>query len=63
MEELRGLGDITKMQFRFQDYWIQIHNIPLLCMSEAVGFSLGKMIGEVIEVDFGPSHSCLGKVL
>ncbi|KAK2633333.1 hypothetical protein Ddye_032740 [Dipteronia dyeriana] len=40
------------MNFNKLEFWIQIHNIPLLCMTEEIGIFLGKMIGEVRDVDF-----------
>lgn len=50
-EEPTGTGDIRSMRFASARFWIQIHNVPLICMSEEIGFFLGKMIGEVREVD------------
>ncbi|KAK3213214.1 hypothetical protein Dsin_017920 [Dipteronia sinensis] len=33
------------------DFWVQIHSIPLLCMTQEIGAFLRRMIGEVREVE------------
>ncbi|TXG66747.1 hypothetical protein EZV62_008022 [Acer yangbiense] len=33
-EEPSGIGDIVHMKFNSVEFWVQIHNIPLLCMTE-----------------------------
>ncbi|KAK3212382.1 hypothetical protein Dsin_017088 [Dipteronia sinensis] len=35
------------MKFSKVEFWVQVHNLPLLCMSREVGKFLGKMIGDV----------------
>ncbi|KAI9192043.1 hypothetical protein LWI28_017501 [Acer negundo] len=50
-EELIGTGDIRSMKFSKVEFWVQIHNLPLLCMPREVRKFLGKMIREVKEVD------------
>lgn len=42
---------------------MQIHNIPVACMNERLGMKIGSMIGEVLELDGGPTGSCPGKFL
>ncbi|KAK2658544.1 hypothetical protein Ddye_005077 [Dipteronia dyeriana] len=44
-------GDIANLRFNKVEFWVQVHKIPPLCMSEEIGHFLGKMIGEVREVD------------
>ncbi|KAK4849378.1 hypothetical protein QYF36_024158 [Acer negundo] len=50
LEQPTGSKDFKSMEFSKVEFWIQIHNLPLLCMSREVGKFLGKMIGEVREV-------------
>ncbi|KAK1567248.1 hypothetical protein Q3G72_009828 [Acer saccharum] len=45
-EEPSSTGDIAHMKFNSVEFWVQIHNIPLLCMTEDTGTFLGSMIGE-----------------
>ncbi|KAK3204766.1 hypothetical protein Dsin_018812 [Dipteronia sinensis] len=44
-------GEVEKMAFNRAEFWVQIHHVPLLCMSKEIGQFLGGMVGEVIEVD------------
>ncbi|KAK0573955.1 hypothetical protein LWI29_016143 [Acer saccharum] len=63
LEEPQGTGDISCMKFSQVEFWVQIHNVPLLCMNKEIGMFLGRMIGEVTDIDVGPSGYCLGKFL
>ncbi|KAH7557304.1 hypothetical protein JRO89_XS11G0111800 [Xanthoceras sorbifolium] len=51
------------MEFRWTTFWIQIHNIPLICMTKQIGIRLGQHIGTVKEIDVGSSGDCFGKFL
>ncbi|KAL5852590.1 hypothetical protein ACOSQ3_007708 [Xanthoceras sorbifolium] len=61
--EAKEIGKISESDFQFSPMWIQLHNLPLACMSRDVGLFLGEMIGEVLEVDPGSSGDCLGKFI
>ncbi|KAL5834609.1 hypothetical protein ACOSQ4_014106 [Xanthoceras sorbifolium] len=63
LEEPKGLGDLSKLSFNRASFWIQIHNVPVFCMSNEVGIWLGNMIGDLKDIDFGPSGDCLGKFM
>ncbi|KAL5767638.1 hypothetical protein ACOSQ2_014421 [Xanthoceras sorbifolium] len=63
LEAPTGLRDIARMKFDRVAFWIQIHNVPLLCMTKDIGAYLGGLIGEVQDVDLGASGDCLGKFL
>ncbi|KAK3193759.1 hypothetical protein Dsin_025069 [Dipteronia sinensis] len=52
-----GTGDISRMSFNHEEFWIQIHNVPLLRMNKEACLFLGGMVGEVKEIDVGPSGS------
>lgn len=39
------------VEFNKEFFWIQLHNIPLGCMTRDVGVHIGSMVGEVVEVD------------
>ncbi|KAL5792215.1 hypothetical protein ACOSP7_000809 [Xanthoceras sorbifolium] len=51
------------MQFRMVDFWIQLHNIPLFCMTKEAGLQLGSKVGKVKDIDTGASGDCMGKFL
>ncbi|TXG64315.1 hypothetical protein EZV62_011309 [Acer yangbiense] len=57
MEEPRGMGDVQHMKFNKSEFWVQIHNAPLICMSEEIRRFLGSMIGKVVDFDGGDSGS------
>ncbi|KAH7566568.1 hypothetical protein JRO89_XS08G0190500 [Xanthoceras sorbifolium] len=58
-----GFGDFAKMQFQWMKFWIQIHNVPLICMTKNIGLFLGQSIGMVKDTDVGASGDCFGKFL
>ncbi|KAK1565320.1 hypothetical protein Q3G72_024056 [Acer saccharum] len=47
MEEPEGKGDIQRMKFNKAEFWIQIHNTPLMCMSADIGRFLGSIVRDV----------------
>ncbi|KAL5779625.1 hypothetical protein ACOSQ2_010362 [Xanthoceras sorbifolium] len=63
LEEPSGIGDIGSMSFSLIEFWIQIHNVPLVCMTREIGLFLGSQIGAVCEVDLGTTGDCAGKFL
>ncbi|KAH7548411.1 hypothetical protein JRO89_XS14G0122200 [Xanthoceras sorbifolium] len=63
LREAKGIGKISESDFQFSPMWIQLHNLPLACMSRDVGLFLGEMIGKVLKVDPGSSEDCLGKFI
>ncbi|KAL5574765.1 hypothetical protein UlMin_016464 [Ulmus minor] len=60
LEEPTGVGDYSKMSFSNTPFWIQLHNIPVFCMSETVGSILRNMVGTVQEVECNQDGLCLG---
>ncbi|KAL5546097.1 hypothetical protein UlMin_005784 [Ulmus minor] len=60
LEEPTGVGDYSKMSFSQAPFWVQLHNIPVFCMSKAVGSILGNMVGLVQEVECNQDELCLG---
>ncbi|TXG60692.1 hypothetical protein EZV62_015265 [Acer yangbiense] len=62
-EEPVGDGDIKNMKFNKLDIWVQIHNMPLLCMTEEIGIFLGKMIGDVHDVDLEAAKDVSGRFI
>ncbi|TXG60956.1 hypothetical protein EZV62_012319 [Acer yangbiense] len=51
LEKMPLDGDITNLEYNKVEFWIQVHKIPHLCMSKEIGIFLGKLIGDVKEVD------------
>ncbi|KAH7550598.1 hypothetical protein JRO89_XS13G0228500 [Xanthoceras sorbifolium] len=63
LEVPTGSGSLANMRFGYAEFWVQLHNVPLLCLTKDIGYFLGSQIGQVVEVDSTPSGDCLGKYL
>ncbi|KAH7548565.1 hypothetical protein JRO89_XS14G0166400 [Xanthoceras sorbifolium] len=63
LEEPVELENIALMRFDKVDFWVQIHNIPLLSMTQDIGRFQRELIGPVKDVDVGALGDCLGKYL
>lgn len=63
LEEPKGVGEIEKLKFDKAIFWVQIHNIPILCMNRETAFFLGKKIGAVKDLDLGAAGDCLGSFI
>lgn len=55
-----GIGDIKKQSFSQVSLWVQIHDVPIMCMSKEMATQLGAVIGKVEEVDTDNAGECLG---
>ena len=42
---------IAGLQFKFEPFWVQLHNMPLAAMTEELGEAFGTSIGHVIQVE------------
>ncbi|TXG49470.1 hypothetical protein EZV62_025345 [Acer yangbiense] len=62
LEKKSGPGEILKMQFRRAEFWVQIFNIPLVCMNMKIARMIAEMIGEVVEIPL-EDRECWGKFL
>ncbi|KAL5740754.1 hypothetical protein ACOSQ2_029934 [Xanthoceras sorbifolium] len=63
LKEASGVGRVTEVDFSWSHFWIQLHNLPLVCMGKEVGLYLGGKIGKVLEVDTGDGGDCAGKFI
>ncbi|KAK3226085.1 hypothetical protein Dsin_005947 [Dipteronia sinensis] len=63
MERRVGKGTIESLNFNHEDFWVQIHQVPLLCMTREIRGFLGGLIGQVLDVDGGASGDCVGKFM
>ncbi|XVF67588.1 hypothetical protein PTKIN_Ptkin10aG0133100 [Pterospermum kingtungense] len=45
-------GEIpNRVPLNFVDYWVQVYNLPVGCMSESIGKQLGNFVGYFLEYD------------
>ncbi|KAK2639029.1 hypothetical protein Ddye_026824 [Dipteronia dyeriana] len=63
MEKPEGKGSIDSLRLNWADFWVQIHQVPLIYMTKEIGRFLRGMIGQVLDVDRGASGDCVGKFL
>ncbi|KAK3198883.1 hypothetical protein Dsin_022298 [Dipteronia sinensis] len=53
LERPSGKVTVESLGFNRADFWVQIHQVPIRCMSKDIGWFLGGMIGDVMDVDRG----------
>ncbi|TXG60616.1 hypothetical protein EZV62_015189 [Acer yangbiense] len=63
LEKPTGKGTMESLSFKTAVFWVQIHQIPLLCMTRDNRWFLGGMIGEVVDIDGGFLRDCVGKFM
>ncbi|KAL5739486.1 hypothetical protein ACOSQ2_028666 [Xanthoceras sorbifolium] len=63
LEEPKDNGVIGSLKFTQAEFWVQVHNVPLVCMTREIGLFLGRKIGAVRELDLGATGDCMGKFL
>ena len=59
LTEPAGIRDIKKQDFSHVSFWVQIHDVPIMCMSKEMVAELGKVIGKVEEVETDAAGECL----
>ncbi|KAH9685370.1 CCHC-type domain-containing protein [Citrus sinensis] len=61
LAEPSGIGDIKKQSFTHTSFWVQIHNIPIMCMVRETIKMLGERIGIVEDIEADEAGECLGQ--
>ncbi|TXG68377.1 hypothetical protein EZV62_003312 [Acer yangbiense] len=62
LEKPDGPGNIPMLGFNKADFWIQIHDIPILCMNKRTAKWMAKQICVVVEIP-SESRECWGKYM
>ncbi|TXG60685.1 hypothetical protein EZV62_015258 [Acer yangbiense] len=62
LEKPTGTGDISKLSFHMVEFWVQIHNLPLMCMNRRMARYLAEQIGTVVELPTD-SRECWGRFI
>ncbi|TXG48504.1 hypothetical protein EZV62_024379 [Acer yangbiense] len=62
LEKLEGTGNISQLSFSKAEFWVQIHDIPIMCMNRCMAKWLAAQIGDIIEIP-SKSRECWGKFL
>ncbi|XP_059431640.1 uncharacterized protein LOC132165165 [Corylus avellana] len=63
LQEFEGNTPPSQMNFSLSPFWIQIHDMPLICMNTGVGRKIGKSMGQVEEVDVAEGCAGWGRYL
>ncbi|KAK3204862.1 hypothetical protein Dsin_018908 [Dipteronia sinensis] len=63
LEKPEGSGDISKLGFNKVDIWVQIHNIPIMCMNRNTTKWLVEQISERVREILADSKECWGKFI
>ncbi|KAL5813128.1 hypothetical protein ACOSQ3_028078 [Xanthoceras sorbifolium] len=50
LEEPSGAGHISQLRFNEAEFWVQVHNIPIVCMNREAGSFISRQIGVLREV-------------
>lgn len=51
------------MQFTHSPFWIQVHDLPLVCMTKVVGNKIGESLGDLEDVDVAGDGTGWGRCL
>jgi hypothetical protein len=51
LNEFDGSTPPSQLEFNRSPFWIQAHDMPLICMNKSVGTKIGNSVGELVEVD------------
>ncbi|KAL9423295.1 hypothetical protein AB3S75_035396 [Citrus x aurantiifolia] len=63
LTEPTGIGDVKKQDFSHASFWVQLHDVPIMCMEKETATELGGAIGKLEEVETDSSGGCIGKFL
>lgn len=63
IQEFDGLTPPSQMQLNQSVFWIQIHDMPLLCMTKSVGTKIGESLGKLEGIDVAKDGAGWGKCL
>ena len=53
----------SQMKFTHSPFWVQVHDMPMLCMNKAVGTKIGESLGELEDVDMAGDGAGWGRCL
>jgi hypothetical protein len=51
LNEFDGSTPPSQLIFTHSPFWIQAHDMPLICMNKEVGTKMGNSLGELMEID------------
>jgi hypothetical protein len=51
LNELDGNAPPSQMQFTHSPFWVQVYDLPLICMNKSVGTKIGESLGSLVDMD------------
>jgi hypothetical protein len=51
LNEFDGSIPPSQLEFNHSPIWIQVHDMPLICMNKSVGTKIGNSLGELVDID------------
>jgi hypothetical protein len=63
LNEFDGCIPPSQMEFAHSPFWVQVHDMPLICMNRTVGTKIGESLGDVEDVDVAGDGSGWGRCL
>lgn len=63
IEEISGSVVPLSITINRALFWVQIHNVPLHCMTKLIGEAIASQLGECIMVDSDEEGFCFGKFM
>ena len=54
---------VEELPFNRVDFWVQLHNLSILCIKKAVAEQLGRSIGEVVRAQVHDEESGNGRCM
>jgi hypothetical protein len=63
LNEFNGRTPPTQMAFKQSPFWVQIHDMPLLCMTKGIAVKIGESMGRLVEVDLAGEGAGWGQCL
>jgi hypothetical protein len=52
INEFDGKTPPAQMAFKHSPFWVQVHDMPLLCMTKGIVVKIGESMGRLEDVDF-----------
>jgi hypothetical protein len=63
LNEFDGSTAPSQMTFKHSPFWVQIHDMPLLCMTKGVGKKIGESMGQLVDIDLAGNGVGWGRCL
>lgn len=60
LQEPCGIGNVTEQSFSHVSLWVQLHNVPLMCMDTSTIHEIKAKIGKVEDVATDATGDCFG---